>query len=155
MHRSGRLWKWLRASSAIPGVLPPVFQGGQVLVDGGVMNNLPVDVMRDGLVDDVIAVDIGADDAVLAPAKLDEFELPSIWRVVWDWLTGTRRPSMAKLMLGSGMVNSTAATFAARAASSLVLTPPVSDIDLLDFESFDVAVERGYESTCRALEEQR
>ena len=155
VHRSGRLWKWLRASAAIPGVLPPVFQGGQVLVDGGVMNNLPVDVMRDGLVADVIAVDIGADDAVLAPAKLDEFELPSIWRVVWDWLTGTRRPSMAKLMLGSGMVNSTAATFAARAASSLVLTPPVSDIDLLDFESFDVAIERGYESTCRALEEQR
>lgn len=45
--------------------------------------------------------------------------------------------------------------FAARAASSLVLTPPVSDIDLLDWDSFDKAVERGYESTCRALEEQR
>ncbi len=155
VHRSGRLWKWLRASAAIPGVLPPVFQGGQVLVDGGVMNNLPVDVMRDGLVADIISVDIGADDAVLAPNALEEFELPSLWRVVWDWLTGTRRPSLATLMLGSGMVNSSAATFAARAASSLVLTPPVSDIDLLDWESFDVAVERGYESTCRALEEQR
>ena len=155
VHRSGRLWKWLRASAAIPGVLPPVFQGGQVFVDGGVMNNLPVDVMRDALVADVIAVDIGADAAVIAPGKLDEFELPSMWRVVWDWLTGTRRPSLARLMLGSGMVNSTAATYAARAASSLVLTPPVSDIDLLDWESFDVAVERGYESTCRALEEQR
>ena len=119
------------------------------------MNNLPVDIMRDALVADVIAVDIGADDAVRAPVKLDEFELPSMWRVVWDWLTGTRRPSLARLMLGSGMVNSTAATYAARAASSLVLTPPVSDIDLLDWESFDVAVERGYESTCRALEEQR
>jgi NTE family protein len=155
VHRSGRLWKWLRASAAIPGVLPPVFHGGQVLVDGGVMNNLPVDAMRDGLVADVIAVDIGADDAVLGPPKLEEFELPTIWKVIWDWITGTRRPSLAKLMLGSGMVNSTAATFAARAASSLVLTPPVSDIDLLDFESFDVAVERGYESTVRALEEQR
>ena len=126
----------------------------QVLVDGGVMNNLPVDVMRDGLVDDVIAVDIGADNGVVSPLKLEEFELPSMWRVVWDWFTGTRRPSLAKLMLGSGMVNSTAATFAARAASSLVLTPPVSDIDLLDWDSFDLAVERGYESTCRALEDQ-
>ena len=155
VHRSGRIWKWLRASAAIPGVLPPVFQNGQVLVDGGVMNNLPVDVMRDGLVDDVIAVDIGADKAVVAPLKLDEFELPSLWRVVWDWLTGTRRPSVATLMLGSGMVNATAATFAARAASSLVLTPPVSDIALLDWDSFDLAIERGYESTVRALEEQR
>ena len=92
VHRSGRLWKWLRASAAIPGVLPPVFQGGQVFVDGGVMNNLPVDVMRDALVDDVIAVDIGADNALLAPGKLDEFELPSMWRVVWDWFTGTAQP---------------------------------------------------------------
>jgi NTE family protein len=155
VHRSGRLWKWLRASASIPGVLPPVFHGGQVLVDGGVMNNLPVDAMRDGLVSDVIAVDIGADNALLAPATLEEFELPTIWRVMWDWLTGTRRPSLARLMLGSGMVNSAAATSAARASSSLVLTPPVSDIDLLEFESFDLAVERGYESTVRALEEQR
>lgn len=154
VHRSGRIWKWLRASAAIPGVLPPVFQNGQVLVDGGVMNNLPVDVMRDGLVDDVIAVDIGADKAVVAPLTLEEFELPSLWRVVWDWLTGTRRPSVATLMLGSGMVNASAATFAARAASSLVLTPPVSDIALLDWDSFDLAIERGYESTIRALEDQ-
>jgi len=150
VHRTGRLWKWLRASAAIPGVLPPVFQSGQVFVDGGVMNNLPVDVMRDH-VSDIIAVDIGADDAVVAPMSLDEFELPSLWRVVWDWLTGKKRPSLARLMLGSGMVNASAATHAARAASSLVFSPPVSDIDLLDWDAFDVAIERGYESTREAL----
>ncbi len=50
VHRRGVVWKWLRASAAIPGVLPPVFAQGQVLVDGGVMNNLPVDVMRDARV---------------------------------------------------------------------------------------------------------
>ena len=46
VHRSGLLWRWLRASVAIPGVLPPVFHHGEVHVDGGAMNNLPVDVMR-------------------------------------------------------------------------------------------------------------
>ena len=46
VHQQGPLWRWLRASVAIPGVLPPVFQGGEVFVDGGAMNNLPVDVMR-------------------------------------------------------------------------------------------------------------
>jgi NTE family protein len=83
--------------------------------------------------------------------SLDEFELPSLWRVVWDWLTGKKRPSLARLMLGSGMVNASAATHAARAASSLVFSPPVSDIDLLDWDAFDVAIERGYESTREAL----
>ena len=44
VHRRGMLWRWLRASVAIPGVLPPVMNNGEVLVDGGTMNNLPVDV---------------------------------------------------------------------------------------------------------------
>jgi len=39
-HRSGLLWYWLRASSAIPGVLPPVFHQSQVLVDGVLINLL-------------------------------------------------------------------------------------------------------------------
>ncbi len=40
VHQQGTLWRWLRASVAIPGVLPPVFQGGEVFVDGGAMNIL-------------------------------------------------------------------------------------------------------------------
>ena len=47
VHRSGELWRWLRASVAIPGVLPPVVQHGEIFVDGATINNLPVDVMRD------------------------------------------------------------------------------------------------------------
>ncbi|HKZ73892.1 MAG TPA: patatin-like phospholipase family protein, partial [Steroidobacteraceae bacterium] len=47
MRGAGELWRWLRASVAIPGVLPPVMHRGEVLVDGGAMNNLPVDVMRE------------------------------------------------------------------------------------------------------------
>jgi len=47
VHRRGLLWLWLRASVAIPGVLPPVVHKGEVLVDGGTMNNLPVDAMRE------------------------------------------------------------------------------------------------------------
>lgn len=152
VHRRGPVWKWLRASAAIPGVLPPVFSQGHVLVDGGVMNNLPVDVMREAHVSEVIAVDIGADDAVTVPGELDEFELPPLWKVMWDWVQGFKRPSLPRLMLGSGMVNAGAATTAARAASSLVLTPPVGDIDLLNWDAFDLAIERGYESTLRALE---
>ena len=46
-HRAGMLWRALRASVALPGILPPVTHHGHLLVDGGVMNNLPVDVMRE------------------------------------------------------------------------------------------------------------
>jgi NTE family protein len=47
VHRQGELWLWLRASVAIPGVLPPVIADNQVYVDGATINNLPVDVMRE------------------------------------------------------------------------------------------------------------
>src|SRR5258706_4849204 len=46
VHRSGVLWRALRASVALPGILPPVTtEDGHLLVDGGVMNNLPVAIM--------------------------------------------------------------------------------------------------------------
>jgi NTE family protein len=46
----------MRASMAIPGVFSPVVQGDKVLVDGGLMRNIPVDVARDLCADVVIAV---------------------------------------------------------------------------------------------------
>jgi NTE family protein len=151
VHRRGPLWQWLRASSAIPGVLPPVFHEGQVLVDGGVMNNLPVDVMRDGFTGEILASDIGADTAVLAPGPQAEFDWPGLPRVALDWVRGFRRPSVLRLMLSTGMVNATRATAAARSAASLVIAPRMEGIDLLEWSAFDDAIERGYVAARKAL----
>ena len=46
VHKRGVLRRALRASIAIPGILPPVVENGAVLVDGAVMKNFPVDIMR-------------------------------------------------------------------------------------------------------------
>ncbi len=56
--RYGLLWRALRASIAIPGLLPPVIIDGDVLADGGVMNNLPCDVMDAMRHGPVIGVDV-------------------------------------------------------------------------------------------------
>ncbi len=48
VHRTGPLWEVVRASTAMPAVFPPLLgNGSAVLVDGGVMNNMPLDVMRE------------------------------------------------------------------------------------------------------------
>jgi predicted acylesterase/phospholipase RssA len=62
--QEGSLAKAVRATVSIPGVFAPVKQNGQCLVDGGLLNNLPVDVVRDMGADIVLAVDVfsGADD---------------------------------------------------------------------------------------------
>lgn len=56
----GLLWKWVRASGSIPGLIPPIVEDGEIYVDGGVINNLPVNVMKDYLdgKGKIIAVDL-------------------------------------------------------------------------------------------------
>ena len=46
IHRTGSLWKATRASSSLPAAWPPITDGGRLLVDGGVLNNLPIDVVK-------------------------------------------------------------------------------------------------------------
>jgi len=56
---SGRLYQAMRASMSVPGMFAPVEIDGRILGDGGLVNNLPVDVVRQMGADIVIAVNIG------------------------------------------------------------------------------------------------
>ena len=47
VHERGPLWPAVRASMSLPGIFPPVYDGGDLLVDGGAVNNVPADIMRD------------------------------------------------------------------------------------------------------------
>ena len=58
VHRTGSIVDTVGASMAIPGLAPPVSRESQLLVDGGVLNNLPVDVMVADESGPVIAVDV-------------------------------------------------------------------------------------------------
>ena len=57
---SGNLAKAMRASMSIPAALPPVKHEGKLLIDGGIGNNIPVDVARDMGADLFIVVDVSA-----------------------------------------------------------------------------------------------
>ena len=149
VHRDGKLWQALRASVSIPGLLPPVFRGGQVFVDGGVVNNLPVDLMRAQHRGEVIAVDIGGDHALAA--RDDEYELPPGWQVWMEDRAGYRRPRLREILLRAGMINSGVQTAAARAQSTLLIKPPLADIGLLEWQSFFHAIDRGYQHTLRIV----
>ena len=48
VHASGTLWRYVRASMTLAGYLPAICdpEDGHHLVDGGYVNNLPVDVVR-------------------------------------------------------------------------------------------------------------
>ncbi len=151
-HREGPLWLWLRASCAIPGVLPPVCHHGEIYVDGAVINNLPTDVMNAFQPGAMAAVDIGADDALRT--CIEEFATPPWWKLVFDFSRG-KRPGIFDILIRSGMVNAELASAERRHLVSLLLEPPVSDIGLLDWKAYEHAVDAGYQYGLRVIGGQR
>lgn len=149
VHEQGPLWRWLRASVAIPGVLPPVFHGGEVFVDGGAMNNLPVDVMRAKGRGPVIGVDVGTDRAFTS--DVDATEAPSVWNLFRRRRGRPRRPNILEILWRSGMVNSTTATLEHRGLCDLLLTPSLESLGLLDWRAFQRAIDIGYRDACERL----
>ncbi len=153
IHRSGELWRWLRASVAIPGVLAPVFSKGEVFVDGATINNLPVDVMRDIGRGPVIGVDVGAERVFTA--NFDEGEGPPFWKLV-QWLRGKHKiVNIFQILSRAGMINSAANTAAVREHSDLLLQPPLGNLALLNWKAFDHTVEAGYRYACEHLAQSR
>ena len=148
VRRDGPLWLWLRASCAIPGVLPPVLHYGEVHVDGAVINNLPTDVMATRHAGAIAAIDIGAGDVLHATAE--EFATPSWWRLLLERRSG-RRPGIVDILVRSGMVNAERASDERRQLASLLLSPPVRETGLLDWRAYERTVEAGYQYGLRVI----
>lgn len=142
LHERGGLWQALRASSAIPGLLPPVFEPGRILVDGGVLDNLPVAELRRRARGACLAVDVSS--GFPPRSELEEDHLPPWWRSLFDQLRGRRRPGIGQLLLRAGMLTSDTARRSQRRQASFLLQPPLSGIELLGWRDFERAEAIGY-----------
>jgi NTE family protein len=147
-HRSGFLWRALRASVALPGILPPVTHHGHLLVDGGVMNNLPVDVMRQRESGPIIASDVTGE--VDLQVKDDRYGERPIWQLLWQRMRGS--PSIVSILMRSGTVGSEAQRRVVREQADYLFEPPLPDIGLRDWKSFDQAIAEGYEHAQQMIE---
>ena len=58
--KSGNIARAMRASMSIPGALPPIMIDDTLLIDGGIANNIPIDIAREMGADIVIVVDVSA-----------------------------------------------------------------------------------------------
>jgi len=143
VHREGRLRNALRASIALPGVLPPVIDEGHVLVDGAVMNNLPVDVMRSLHRGPIIAVDVTRDWA-LRPEMLAITQRGSFFQRL-------THPPILSILMRAGTVSSDAEIEKQAENADLVVEPPLGDIDIRDWRAFERTVTIGYEHTAELL----
>ncbi|WP_350335382.1 patatin-like phospholipase family protein [Coralliovum pocilloporae] len=145
IHMSGMVREALRASISLPGILPPVINDTGVLVDGGVMNNLPVDIMQQQNPGAVIAVDVARDLSLTPDALRREQEKP-LWRRFLS-------PPIFSILMRSGTLASEAENQVQLSASDLSITPSLGDIDIRHWRRFDDVVEAGYQSAMATLEQ--
>ncbi|GLQ90656.1 patatin [Dyella flagellata] len=153
VHRHGPLWLWLRASSSIPGILPPVLHHGQVYVDGALVDNLPTDVMAEDGIAHITAVSIRAD--IELRAQTEEFATPPWWRLWIRQRRGAGWPRLVSTLTRAAMVNSEETSERCREQADLLITPPLEHVGMLDWRDWQLAVDAGYEETMRVLEVQQ
>jgi lysophospholipid hydrolase len=148
VHTKGLLWKYVRASMSLTGYLPPVAENGSLLVDGGYLNIVPADVMRDQMgARTVISVDVAAEQE----REYYDYGLHlSGWWVLWNSLNPfvktVKVPSMGDI---SDMLVWVSADRHRKtvvlSASDLHLKPPVQQYGTLEYDKFDEIILKGYE----------
>ncbi|MYN26900.1 patatin-like phospholipase family protein [Duganella levis] len=122
----------MRASLAVPGVFAPVRVNQRLLVDGGLVRNLPVDVAREMGADIIIAVNVGTP---LAPEK----ELVSA-------------VSVAQQMLQILTEQNVQRSLKELRPNDILVQPNLGGIGFLDFGRYDRAMKEG-EAAVRAMSE--
>ena len=155
IHRRGPLSVAVRASISIPGLMPPVQHGQQILVDGGLLNNLPADVMCADPDGEVICVDLRRKYVPSRGFGL----LPSIVQppgFVRRLLTGTdvALPPLQETLLRTIDLAASSGNLRELPHVAAIIEPDVSAIGLLDFKNIDTALDAGRIATRAALEAQ-
>ena len=96
-------------------------------------------------------VALAAGEGVMEPWSAWQF----FRRLVWKRNETLPIPSIVRILLRSALVASTSRAAEDRAAAELLIVPPMTHIDLLDWTSFDAAIELGYRTTMEGLEKAR
>jgi predicted acylesterase/phospholipase RssA/CRP-like cAMP-binding protein len=156
VHERGPLWLAVRASLSLPGIFPPVYADGDLLIDGAAVDNLPVEVMR-GRVGHgrIVAVDLSPE---VEPLTVMPFEAGlSGWRVLGRRLNPFRPPQAVPNVVdilsrstGLSQIRHQRATLD-DGRIDLLIRPPVAGLGTLDFKGGIPFIEVGYRHAAQAL----
>jgi EmrB/QacA subfamily drug resistance transporter len=140
VHRDGPLVVAAGASQCLPGLAPPVALDGRLLVDGGVMNNLPVDVMAATGEGPVIAVDV---TTRYRPPTSDGKRRRARAGANGVWDDHAPLPSVLETISRSLVLGSVDTEQAAREHADIVIQPVEPDVGMLEWHQLDRVRERG------------
>jgi NTE family protein len=149
------LWKAVRASISIPGIGPPAIENGEILIDGGLMNNLPVAVMKQFCQGPVLAVDVS--EQLEFKSNLAESYTVSGWKLFWQRLNPFSErpdiPNILDILYRTTTVGGIGIIETAKTEADICLNPPVARFGVFDWRSVDAIIEAGYRDAQRQLEQ--
>ena len=150
IHDKGPLWKVVRSTISLPGIFSPVpMSNGDLLIDGAVLNSFPVDVMLDRLggKGNIIGVNVSR-----IPEQFNYYDFGtslSGWQVLLSRLNPfaetIRIPRMVETLLRATDIKSIERLNVARNSLQILVEPNVRSISLMDFKSYKIISELGYE----------
>jgi len=134
VHRTGSLVEAVSASMSIPGLAPPRARGPHLLIDGGVLNNLPVDLMHESREGPVVAIDV-------------------VRRLDLETGVTRRLPPIMETMTRATVLGSVERAERNRALATLVICPDLRGVGLRQFSVLDQAIAAGRAAAEAALRE--
>lgn len=170
----------VRASISVPGIFSPVKHDEAMLVDGGLLDPVPVDVARDMGADKIIAVNLNKNigdmnEAPLLPGpkikpmdkiekKLTDFitmvnksplvkKRPFDLGPLKDWFDSARTPDIMEVLGNSiRIMEAQLAQFQLQASKpDILIEPPLQEINFMDFHKADEAIQIGYQETMKVM----
>jgi NTE family protein len=157
VHRRGKLWQAVRASGSIPGILPPFFTAdGDMLVDGAIMNNLPLEQMKELKTGPNIVVNLGSSGS--QKYAIDYDRIPGASELAVALLNPfgrARRPQVPSMfhVIAASMLAHGRQNIAVCEEDVLVCPEISSTISFMDWSRHSELFSGAYDHTTRWIEE--
>lgn len=156
-HSSGYIWRYVRASMTLAGLIPPICDEGSMLCDGGYIDNLTVSHMKGLGADVIFAVDVGSIDDNTPQAYGDS--LSGFWTVVNRWnpfSSCPNPPTLSEIQARLAYVSSIENLERAKTMPGcLYMRPPIDPYGTLEFGKFDEIYHLGYTFGLKYVEKLR
>jgi len=154
IHRTGPLWRAIRSSIALPGAISPVISNREIFADGGLVDNLPVNVMRQFCAGPIIAVDVG--QKIDLSTNIEASEALSGLRVLWSRLCPFTPdilvPSLFSLLQRATTLSSDRSVELLKDEADLWLEPPVGVYSTFEWSKINDIAEAGYRYAAEVIE---
>jgi NTE family protein len=147
VHRVGGLAYAVSASMCLPVMVPPVADGERYLIDGGALNNLPVDEMASRNEGPIIAVDVTARaESPRGDATRDRKHSSD-----WPWDDDAPLPTIGETITRLVLMGSVDTAEASRRHADMVILPEDDGVGLFEFHMLDTMRESGRRAARQAL----